>query len=134
VNPALAAAAGQAAAARLMTDTGRLLRRDYDHPTGVDPTTGRDTYADTTLYQGLCRIKPYTGTREAAAGDSPLVTIGYLVSVPLSVVDVRANDLFEVLTSTDGRLTAGGLLLKVKSVVAGSQVTARRLDCTEASP
>lgn len=131
MNPALAAAAGQAAAARLMTDAGRLFRRDYSHPTGVDQATGRDTYADTTLYTGPARVKPYTGTRDAAAGDSPLVVIGYVVSLPLSVMDVRANDLWETTASVDGRLV--NLLLKVRSVVAGSQVTARRLDCVESS-
>lgn len=131
MNPALAAAAGQAAAARLMTDAGRLFRRDYDHPTGVDPVTKRDIYNDTTLYAGPARIKPSAGTRQAVAGDSPVVLIGYTVSLPLSVVDVRANDLWETTASADGRLLT--VLLKVRSVVAGSQVTARRLDCIESS-
>ncbi len=131
MNPALAAAHGQRRAAQLRSDACRVYRINYQAPSGVDPGTGRDTYDQVELYAGPCRIKPLARPRYGEAGDSPIVKMGFMVSVPLTVVDVEANDLVEITTSVDGR--AQGRLLKVFDVVDGTQVTARRLDCEETS-
>lgn len=130
-TPAAVAAAGQIAALRLMTDACRIYRVNYQASTGVDPGTGRDAYDQTELYAGPCRVRPLARPRYGEAGDSSIVKMGFLVSVPLSVVDVEANDLVQITSSVDGR--AVGRLLKVFDVVAGTHVTARRLDCEETS-
>lgn len=132
MNPAQAAARGQGAARRLMTDTCQITDTDYDHPTGVDAGTGRDLYPQVTLYDGPCRVKPNPGMpRPAQVGDSPVMKLNYIVSVPLSVTGLRAGNLVRITSATDPQLA--DRMLRVRSIVAGTQVTARRLDCEEAS-
>lgn len=113
-----------------MTDAVTIGRVDYDHPV-TNPDTGLDEYPVTVLYTGAARVRPNYANRPATAGDSFITVIGYLVSVPLSVTNVRAGDVVTVTSSADGFLT--DRTLKVRSIVAGTHVTARRLDCEEAS-
>ena len=70
--------------------------------------------------------------KPAEVGGSVLAVESYLVSVPLSVTGVEAHDLLQVTVSSDPRLV--GRVLKVGGLVAGSQVTARRMLCEETSP
>jgi len=134
VNPLRIAARGQRVALRLMTDRCVVYRLDYDHPT--PGTGGRDGYGRTDLYTGRCRIRPVSESRvsgkPAEAGGSVLAIEQYLVSVPLSVTGVEAHDLLQVTVSADPRLV--GRVLKVGGLVAGSQVSARRMICEDNSP
>lgn len=134
MNPLRIAARGQRAALLLMTDTCQIYRLDYDHPT--PGAAGKDAYGRTDLYTGRCRIRPMSESRvsgkPAEVGGSVLAVESYLVSVPLSVTTVEAHDLLQVTASSDPRLV--GRVLKVGGLVAGSQVTARRMLCEENSP
>lgn len=130
----LAAMLGQQVALSLMTDTCQIYRLDYDHP--AQGTGGKDVYPRTDLYAGRCRIRPASESRvsgsPARAGDSEFSQESFLVSVPLSATGVEADDLLEVTASADARMP--GRTLKVRGVIGGSQVTARRMLCEDTSP
>ena len=130
----LAAMLGQQVALSLMTDTCQIYRLDYDHPTAG--AGGKDAYARTDLYTGQCRIRPASEARVSGspttAGDSAIVVESFMISVPLSVTAVEAHDLLQVTASADPRLA--GRIFKLVGMVAGSQVTARRMLCEQVSP
>lgn len=129
MNPAVAAKRGQRRARAMMTETVVIARTDYDHPV-TNPDTGLDEYPTTELYRGPGRVRPYTGRGNGSAGDTVLSMPVYLASVPLSVTDVTAGDVVTIENPTDPWFT--GRTLKVRNVVAGTYVTARRLECEEA--
>jgi hypothetical protein len=124
-----AAARGRERAESLMTDECRLFRRGA---AVWDPVAGVDTFPETALYTGRCRVRP-SGTQASGqeSSGSELAVFPFTVSVPLSVTDVGLGDLVEVTGSSDGRLV--GRVLRVEGVESGTHITARRLGCGEES-
>jgi hypothetical protein len=112
-----------------MTETVTVTRYDYDHPV-TNPDTGKAEYPGTEVYSGAGKVRPMSGRGTGTAGDTPLSMPGYMVSVPLTATDVRAGDVVTFPAPTDPWFT--GRTLKVLNVVAGTYVTARRLECQEA--
>lgn len=128
----LAATQGQAAAEGLMTDTCTITR-----PSGtptLDPDTGDYTGGGTiTVYSGACRVKPRISRGpgdQVEAGERPVQIWPYVVSLPIAATGVEVDDDVMVDSSAlDPELTGRGLV--VKTIEAGSQITARRLGCVE---
>lgn len=95
-----------------------------------DSTTGTYSTHSTPVYDGKCRVRPAgTQGRTAQAGERDVSTWPYLVSLPLSVADVRQDDTLTVTESADPALV--GLPLRVRDVAKGTHITARRLGCEE---
>lgn len=120
--------AGRRAAEGLMTDTCTITRgggdRVFDPPTGEYVTT-----AGAQLYSGRCRVRPRDNADQVVeAGGQTVSLFPYVVSLPVSAVPFAVDDL---VTVTDSRLDPAlvGVLLRVRQVNVGSQVTARRLGC-----
>jgi hypothetical protein len=133
VSVQAAALGGQVAALALMTDAGQILRPSTADPV-LNTATGLVTRpAETLIYTGRCRIKPSARTdRLVEGGETPVAHWRYLVSVPLTVVDVRRGDWFVATAcQLDGSLV--GVRLLIRSIERGSQITARRLQCEEAA-
>src|SRR5690349_16631937 len=96
-----AAAAGQARAEFLMTDSGTLVRPSSTPVT--DPDTGAVTYPEATLYTGQARVRPGAG-RQVEAGDQVLQAITHTVSLPMSHTDVKPDDVWITTASADASL------------------------------
>ena len=132
MSAATAAARGQAAAARLMTDTCTLSAPDVE---GVlDEQTGQYTTAPgAQRYSGRCRVRPADSQeRVVEAGERPVSLRTYVVSVPVTVTGVEVGDVVRVTASVlDPDLA--GVRLRVVDVPKGTHLTARRLICEEAS-
>lgn len=123
-----AALAGQALAESLMTDVCTITRtigRTFDETTNTyTPTT-------TPVYSGKCRVKPAnTVSRDVQAGEQQVSLWPFAVSIPVSVTTELDDDV-TVTASADASLV--GRTLRVRSVARGTYLTARRLDCEEAS-
>ena len=123
-----AAARGRAAAIALMTDacvitriTGRVL----------NPTTGALVDTTTTVYTGKCRFKAQQSARprDLAAGETAVPENAPVVSVPITVTAVNEGDRVSITASNDPG--AVGKTLLVRTVLAGTHITARRLLCGE---
>lgn len=129
MSAASTAAAGQRAALHLMTDTCRV----EDVGEVITSDDGTDTPTRATVYEGPCRIKPMSpedsprGQQDAA----PAGTWQYTVSLPLSATQVGYGQRLTVVTSPDPSLP--GVVMNVSTVIRGSQITARRMRCTEVS-
>ncbi|MEU7044937.1 DUF6093 family protein [Streptomyces varsoviensis] len=121
-------AAGRAAAEELMEDACRIERVGESTASAA----GVDTAPATVIYEGRCRVRPTArAVSTDPTGQAPTETWQYTVSVPVSVVGVRAYDVVEVAGSADPSLK--GLRLRVRSVGRGTHITARRLGCVEVS-
>lgn len=112
-----------------MTETCTITRAGNGTQT-YNPAT--DTFTEparTTVYSGRCRVKALTGgDRSPSAGDDTFDLDTYVVSIPVSSTSVQPDDHVLVASAaTDPTLV--GMVLRVKAVTVGSQVTARRLTC-----
>lgn len=122
--------AGRTAAEELMVDEC-LITRGTTQGTFNTTTLEYDTVAATEVYDGKCRVKPTGGQasdRQAQAGERQIALWPFTVSVPISVTGIQPDDLVTVTASSlDADLV--GLQLRVRSVVQGTHITARRLGC-----
>lgn len=123
---------GQALAESLMVDTCTITRGSGSR-TFNETTDQYETTAGTTVYSGACRVKPsvLSGNTTVQAGEREVALWPFTVSVPFTADDVELNDTVTVTASLDSSLV--GKTLRVRSVARGTYVTARRLDCEEAS-
>lgn len=121
---------GRAAAEAIMVDACTITR--VVPGTTFNETTGAYTGGSTsTVYTGACRVKPRDNAdRVVQYGQEAVSFWPYIVSVPMSVTTV---DLEDVVTITASSLDATlvGLELRVREVLSGSHLTARRLSCEE---
>ena len=110
----------------LMLDHGQLLRPSTAKPT-LNEETG--TYASPPpekLYQGKGRVRTRETDGSAVnVGDQRVTTMGLLVNLPLTVINVQPGDQWKVLSSTDPRLA--GRTLTVVAVRASSTPIQREL-------
>lgn len=117
-----------------MTDECRISRPGTG-PGSVDDDTGVFTPDGApVLYAGICRVKPLTGQRAgntaAQAEDRMVAITGMFVSIPISAVHLLVDDRVLITASAlDPGLV--GRTMRVTDVIAGSQITARRLLCEE---
>lgn len=120
--------AGRAAAEALMADscviTAANATQVYDEAT--------DTYitpAGAVRYSGACRVKPRDNSdRQVEAGAETVSLWPYVVSVPMSVTTVENDDVITI-TACPLDPSLVGVVLRVRQVLAGSHLTARRLSC-----
>lgn len=120
-------AAGQVAAEAIMVDAGTLTRygvQTWDETTGVET---RPVLA--TPYTGKCRVRGAGGDSPAEAGEQQISKWPFTVSLPALVVDVKLNDVFTLTDSADPSLV--GVPLRVREILRGTNITARRLGCEE---
>lgn len=122
------AAAGQALAATLMDCQGTVVR--LGPPSAPDSVTGLVSPAQTTIYAGPLRVKPYKRITGAgvSAGETRDSLMMYVVSTPMSVTGCRVGDVVHVTNSTDVQLLTR-TALRVVAVERSSQITARRMTC-----
>lgn len=115
--------AGRLAAQRLMVDACTVTRPGaYGAP---DETTGVAARTSTTVYTGVCRVKPEP-PGEQTAGEREVVTRRFVVFLPVTVDGVAVGDVVTVTASVfDTGLV--GAALTVVGVPVGSHLTARRL-------
>lgn len=111
-----------------MVDTCTIARTTAQG--AFDRATG-DYGAPTTavVYSGACRVKPRDNQDHVVqVGEQPLSLWPFVVSVPISVTDV---DVDHVVTITASALDPAlvGTQMRVRQVIRGSFVTARRLGC-----
>lgn len=127
---ALAATArGQRFAEQQMTDSATITA-----PAGAptfNSTTGAYTASPgATLYTGKCRVKPENVMdRQVQAGERPVQIWPYTVSVPMTVTSIPVGATVTVTASADPDLV--GQVFTVKDVARGTNITARRLGCTD---
>lgn len=96
----------------------------------TDPVTNIDTYPETVIYTGKCRVRPYLQSRsDAAFGEQQVQLLSHLVSLPMSATAVVPDAVVVVTASTDASLVSKRL--RVRTIARGSDVTARRLACEE---
>jgi hypothetical protein len=131
MNPTLVTEAGRRAAAALMQDACTITRASAE-PGPLDPVTLAYTPpAPEQLYSGPCRVKHAGGQasdRQVESGERQINLWPFTVSVPTTVLDLQPDDLVTITASAlDADLV--GLVLRVRDVVQGSQVTAHRLGC-----
>lgn len=120
--------AGRRAAEALMTDTCTITR-GVGGPV-FDPGLGEYVAgAGEQLYSGRCRVRPRDNADQVVeAGGQNVSLFPYVVSVPVSSTAFDVDDLVTVTASAlDPALP--GLVLRVRQVNIGSQVTARRIGC-----
>ncbi len=89
---------------------------------------------DEIAYEGPGRVRPRdTQDAEEEAGESPVSTWAYMVSVPFGATRQGAAFLpavdmvVEVVSNPDG--TLAGQRLRVRQVIQGDHITARRMQC-----
>lgn len=121
--------AGRSAAEELMVDTCVISRSSGLG--SFNETTGQYDGGSTEVYAGKCRVKPRDNAdRVVQYGQEAVSFWPYIVSVPM---DVTTVDLDDVVTVTDSALDPAlfGLSLRVREVLKGTHLTARRLGCEE---
>lgn len=98
--------------------------------TGValNQTTGVNEPTYTTNYDGPCLVRPQS-TSEVTAGQELLALHGYIVFIPYTEDDQEVEDLVDVTSATDTRLT--GKQFVVKNIPLDTYVTVRRLICED---
>lgn len=120
--------AGRRAAERLMTDACTITRG------GAAGTFDEETLvyaagATSAIYSGACRVKPRDNQDQVVmAGDQPVSLWPYVVSVPMTVTGVEVDDLITV-TACHLDPDLVGQVLRVRQVLQGSHLTARRMAC-----
>lgn len=123
--------AGRAEIEALMVDECTITR-------GGDTGTMNETtlqYDDpepgTTVYTGKCRVKHASGQasdRVIQYGEQAVSLWPFQVSIPVSVTGVQVDDIVTITSSTlDPDLV--DTELRVRDVVRGTHITARRLGC-----
>lgn len=99
-------------------------------PGAFDETTGAyGAGTPTTLYTGKCRVRPRDNAdRIEQAGEQQVSFWPFIVSVPMSVQGVQVDDLVTI-TASELDADLVGTVLRVKQVLQGTHITARRLSC-----
>ncbi len=119
--------AGRSAALALMQDS--CVINVESAGLVYDPTSDTDVpAAGAQLYAGPCRVKPAPTDRVVEAGAQTVSLFPFTVSVP---VDATAYSIGDLVTVTACVLDPAlvGKVLRVRQVLAGSHLTARRLGC-----
>lgn len=93
-----------------------------------NPATDSYNVVTTTVYSGVCRVKPAGSDTVSNVGEQTVSRWPYTVSLPVTATPA-VDDQVTVTASGDPALT--GLKLRVRSVVKGTNVSARRLGCEE---
>lgn len=95
-----------------LPDLGSILRPSTDAPV-LDPDTGELVPgAATTVWSGACKVEPTESDGSAVQiGEQRLGRMPFVVTVPLSVTDVQAGDIFQVTQSRDGLLSSSFLTI-----------------------
>jgi hypothetical protein len=121
----------RAQAESMMTDSCVITRASGDPV--FNATTGKyDTPTPDTIYTGKCRIRTrsqFLRDRAADGGEHQVLIWSYIVSVPLTVTDIRVDDVVTVTASTDPALVERELKARITNLATNS--TARRIDCEE---
>lgn len=128
MTAAASALAGRTAALALMVDTCTITR--VTPGTVFNEATGQyDAATVTTIYTGACRVKPRDNAdRVVQYGQEAVSFWPFIVSVPMTVTTVDLDDLVTITASSlDPALV--GLVLRVREVLSGSHLTARRMSC-----
>lgn len=122
--------AGRTAAEGLMVDACTITRTVAG--TTFDETTGAYTGGSSTaVYSGKCRVKPRDNAdRVVQFGEEAVSFWPFIVSVPMSVTTIELDDMVTITASALDPALAG-LSLRVREVLSGSHLTARRLSCEE---
>lgn len=109
-----------------LPDAGRLLRVVSGEPV-VDEVTGEIVAGETTeVWTGSCRVEGRQSDGSTPdVGQQRIGQVPFLVTVPMTVVDVNPGDLFQVTASRDQRLTLR--TLTVTAVRGGSTVHVREI-------
>lgn len=121
-------AAIQAEAESLLVDVCNLQRKSG---TTTDPTSDMVSDVWTSYRTGIaCRVRAASlQPRESVAGAQYVTAVSAVVSVSMSIDDVRIDDRVMVTESRDPSLI--GVPLYVRGVPRGSQLTLRRLSVSE---
>lgn len=94
-----------------------------------DPATGEYvTTPGETVYSGPCRVKPTGSDRVVEAGGQSVSLFPFVVSVPVGEENYAVDDVVTVTAAVSDPAMVG-LVLRVRQVTVGSQITARRLGC-----
>lgn len=122
---------GRAAAEGLMVEACTIGRPSQSHTT--NNVTGAVTYTSAPLYTGKCRVQMMTGTRGdnlLQAGERAFSVQSAIISIPITVVGIRVDDVVTITASTlDGDLV--GRTYRVEDIIHKTFLTARRLICQE---
>lgn len=129
LDPVPVTAAAQDAALGLMTDTC-VIDRVGEVITSDD---GADTPAVDQVYAGPCRVKPITSRAHGGQDPGPAPTGDWLytVSIPMTEDNPQYGDRLTVTGSVDPSMA--GVVMQIRSVDRGSQISARRMRCAEVS-
>lgn len=118
----------QRAAEQLMQDTCTITRTTASE--AFDEETG--TYAagtTTTVYEGPCRVRPRDNAdRVVQYGEEAVSFWPFVVSVPMGVVDAQLNDIVTITAAAHDDSLADQQL-RIREVLAGTHLSARRLAC-----
>ena len=118
---------GRRIAQRLMQDTCTISRPGTTRT--FNPATNSYSTTPTVVYSGRCRVKPQPTTDTVSnVGEQAISRWPYTVSVPTAALP-QLDDQVLITASDDPALA--NLKLRVRTVVKGTNVTARRLGCEE---
>lgn len=108
-----------------LPDTGAVTRRAGRG--AFDPDTGLHADPDpNVVYDGACRIRPLQAMQHTGDfGDLPLVTAGYVVTLPHDTDDVQVDDWFSPSVASDTSIV--GRPFRVVHVQRGSYLIDRRI-------
>jgi hypothetical protein len=122
--------AARAFALGLQTDTCTITRAGGR---SLNTTTGVTTYTSSEVYSGACRLRPRDVQDRIVDHGGEQVSVGsHVLSLPITVTTVEPGDTVALGTSVyDGDLS--GRTFTVVGVLAGSQVSARRISVQEAT-
>ena len=119
--------AGRRAAEHLMVDACTISAEtapQYDVETDQQVTP-----VGALRYTGRCRIRPRDNSeRVLEAGGQTVALWPYLVSVPMSATGIDLGDVVHI-DSCELDPSLVGLVLRVRQVLAGTHLTARRIGC-----
>ncbi|AYN57277.1 head-to-tail stopper [Arthrobacter phage Bridgette] len=129
MSAASATLMGRRAAERQMVDACVITR-----PTGqrvTDPTTGKVTIAETTVYTGKCQVvSKNSSTAEPEAGGHSFIAVSRTVKIPMNAADVKDGDVIRMTASKLNAFTAGKKY-RVDGYTPDSYDTAARLPVKE---
>lgn len=113
-----------------MPDSCVVARPDYPSAT-LNTTTGLYDVPDpVSVYEGVCRIRPDTGTPTVTrAGDTPTTVTTYVVTVPDDSGPFEIGDVVSITVSDDPNIANRSF--RVTDVPAGSWQIDQRLRCEQ---
>jgi hypothetical protein len=117
-------AEGTMTGACTIRDPGATVQGEFDNSNGTFPSTPAAPY-----YTGPCRAQQQKQPQVATTGDQKVSTHDYLVTVPASVVAVKAGHILTVTAAEDTSLI--GRPLQVTDVQRGTEIWERDLICID---